>query len=557
MGKIRRKNIFGELLKMFIIILFIIFGYVILKGTFYKGIGTIDMYISSTTSKVNLYDENYNQSITINRGEKVRCHHDNYTNNDIIYKKIIYNDNTYYILSDDIVNDYSKVVKETKMYVRTPVTVYKTNDDVSILGHLPKGSEVDILGFNKIIDGNVDMYKIKYNDNEGYVYAKYLLNNKEDADKPYDPEKTYLIHKDRKYFKELYGGYASDLDYYPYEKVTFKDNVMPDDTRTLYLNGSESVLNNIDNYISLAKESNINAFVVDIKDGYLAYQSDVAKEYSISSYNSAPRSKEDYKNIITKLKDNGFYVIGRIVAFNDSLFAKDNNESAISHNGEATSWVSAYSRKAWEYNVRLAIESSNLGFNEIQFDYVRFPETAYSMSKDSSYDMKNTYNEEKAQAIQGFIFYATDELHKNNTYISVDVFGESANPYVTAYGQYFPAISNIVDVISAMPYPDHFNIYAYGSKVPVWTDPYTLLTKWGSDASARQEEIPTPAKVRTWIQAYDAIHEPKIEYTSDLVSSEIKALYDSGLKNGYITWNASSNINKYKSISTAFKKDYR
>ena len=115
--------------------------------------------------------------------------------------------------------------------------------------------------------------------------------------------------------------------------------------------------------------------------------------------------------------------------------------------------------------------------------------------------------------------YATDEIHKYNAYVSVDVFGESANSYVTAYGQYWPAISNIVDVISAMPYPDHFDTYAYGSKVPVWTEPYELLKAWGKTVVTRQSEIPTPAVVRTWIQAYNAIKSPYIVYDANKVFS--------------------------------------
>ena len=331
---------------------------------------------------------------------------------------------------------------------------------------------------------------------------------------------------------------------------------MPENTKTLYLNAS--VLGDIDKYISLAKESKINAFVIDIYDGYMAYQSEVAKEYSESAYASARWSIDDYKNIIKKVKDNDIYVIGRIVAFNNSHFAKDNISDAISVNGSPTSWVSAYSRRAWEYNVKLAIEAVNkFGFNEIQYDYVRFPESSYSWSRNGNYDFKNNYNESKGEAIQNFLFYATDKIHEAGAYVSADVFGEAAYRYVTAYGQYWPAISNIVDVISAMPYPDHFNKYDFGIKVPVWTVPYELVSAWSEYASERQKEIPTPAKVRTWVQAYDTIHEPYITYGAKEISDQIKALYDNGLNDGFITWNAASNLSKYTSLKEAFKKDYR
>ena len=514
------------------------------------------MYISSDSIEVTLYDKEYNEKTKVYRGTKVFASLKIENNNDKEYRLINYDGEEYYILNDNVVSEYKDSIKEDKMYVRTSVTVYKDSDTPNILGFLPKGSTLDIIGFDKLNDGIPNMYKIKYNDREGYVYSKYLKDTMEDASKVYDESNTYAIHKDRTFSYELYGGYAKDLDYYPYEKANFKDNIMPDEVNALYLNAS--VLGDIDSYIDIAKGTNINAFVVDIYDGYMAYASDVAKEYSPSAYASARWKVDEYKNIINKIKENDIYVIGRIVAFNNPHFANDNTNDAISHGNEATSWVSAYSRRAWEYNVKLAIEAINtFKFNEIQYDYVRFPESSYSWSDDGGYDFKNTYHESKGEAIQNFLFYATDKIHEAKAYISADVFGEAAYRYVTAYGQYWPAISNIVDVISAMPYPDHFNKNDFGLSVPVWTVPYELMSAWSEYASTRQGEIPTPAKVRTWVQAYDTIHEPYITYGAEEVSDQIKALYNNGLNNGYITWNAASNISKYNSLKEAFKKDYR
>ena len=515
-----------------------------------------DMYTSSASVEVTLYDKEYNEVGNTKRGTKLSASVKTFNKDEKEYKLVNYDGEEYYILSNNLVSEYKDSIKEDTMYVRTPVTVYKNDNTPDILGFLPKGSTINVLGFDELNEGIPNMYKIKYKESEGYVYAKYLVDNMDDANKVYDEDTTYAYHKDRKFSYELYGGYAKDLDYYPYEKADFKDNVMPNDTKTMYLNAS--VLGNIDSYISLAKESGVNAFVIDIYDGYMAYASEVVKEYSPSAYASARWTVDDYKNIIKKVKDNDIYVIGRIVAFNNPHFAKDNLGDAISYGANATTWVSAYSRRAWEYNVKLAIEAVNeFGFNEIQYDYVRFPESSYSWSRNSNYNFKNNYNESKGEAIQNFLFYATDKIHEAGAYVSADVFGESAYTYVTAYGQYWPAISNIVDVISAMPYPDHFNKYDFGIKVPVWTVPYDLMKAWSKYASERQKEIPTPAKVRTWVQAYDTIHEPYIRYGEKEVSDQVTALYESGLNDGFITWNAASNISKYKTISNAFKKDYR
>ena len=524
---------------------------------------TEDGYIASDSLVVRLYDLEYKESIELVRGTKIVVYEKEVENNDITYKKIKYNKENYLINPDNIVFKYEESVKEEKIYVRTPVTIYSNSTDSSIEGMAKKGEELQITGFDKLNeDGTVNMYKIKKDDIEGFVYPKYLVKTLEEANKNYDEEGNYKVHLSRT--NKLGGGDGATLDYYPVEKPKFENNVMPEETRTLYLNSG--VLGNLDEYITLAKNSNINAFVVDIKDNTApGYASPVMKELSPTNYERAINSFENYKNAIKKLKDEGFYVIGRITVFKDSYYVTDNPDCAItqistgkpySHNGSY--WPSAYSRDVWEFNVKLAIEAvKEMGFNEIQFDYTRFPDKTKTIEEQGLVDMKNAYNETKAQAIQAFLMYATDEIHKYNAYVSVDVFGESANSYVTAYGQYWPAISNIVDVISAMPYPDHFDTYAYGSKVPVWTKPYELLKAWGKTVVTRQSEIPTPAVVRTWIQAYNAIKSPYITYDANKVSEQIQGLYENGLTGGYITWNAKSSIEKYQEISSAFKKEYK
>ena len=217
-------------------------------------------------------------------------------------------------------------------------------------------------------------------------------------------------------------------------------------------------------------------------------------------------------------------------------------------------WPSAYSRKAWEYNVELAKEAVDLmGFNEIQFDYVRFPEDAYNMSKNSNTDFRNKYNEEKAETVQNFLIYATDEIHKKKAYLSVDVFGECSRTYVTSYGQYWPAISNIVDVVSSMPYTDHFD----RNNSIYWTNPYKTVNDWAKGAAERQKEIPTPAIPRTWITAYDTPHwNPTVTYGASKISDQAQALVDAGLTGGFITWHSASSLNKYQQIKSAFSKDY-
>lgn len=522
-----------------------------------------EVYIKGSSNKIVLLNDNFEEVDTINRGTKLEVVGESKINGDKKYSKVLYNNNFYFVGESNITTNIREVVEEKKMYIRTPVSVYESLDSSHLISYISKGSEVEILDFDYILEnGMVNKYKIKYNDIVGYIYGKYTVTTKEEAESNFDSENTYLVHASRGNTNG--GGSAANLDYFPVEKPIFENNVMPEEVRSLYLNGG--VLGNIDQYIEIAKQGNINAFVVDIKDNTApAYDSPVMEKYSITNYNKAINSVETYKSVIQKLKDNGFYVIGRITVFKDNYYALDHPENTIinkitgkpfEHNNSY--WPSAYDRDVWEFNVELAKEAITLmGFNEIQFDYVRFPDRTSSLVE-SNLDFQNEYDEEKSQAIQNFLFYATDEIHELGAYVSVDVFGESAHNYVSGYGQYWGAISNVVDVISGMPYPDHFNKYQYNFNVPVWTVPYDLLSYWAKNYVVKQQGlIPTPAIVRTWIQTYDVSKIPRTNYDAYMVSKEIQALYDSGLTGGFITWNAGSSISKYTELIPAFNKNYK
>lgn len=543
---------------LLILIISIIVGIIVLinkKNGF--AISKNDMFLASSGRVVELYiiDEegNLNFKEELTRGTKVTSYNTQITQEEKIYTKIEYNDNTYYVLNECLVDKEKEVVTEDTKYVRTSVTVYENEIDSKIESFIKKGNEIEVIDYDKLLDdGSVNMYKVKKGEIEGWVYSKYLVDDLESATANYNENGVYDTHKDRKYTgRELHGGSAATLDYYPYEKVEFESNPLLREAKTMYLNAG--TIGNIDSYLKIAKENGINAIVVDIKDGALAYSSDVAKEYSITAYNTAINDNNLYKSAINKIKEAGIYAVGRIVVFNDVHYGKDHPEDCISSSVSSRLWPSAYSRGAWEYNVELAKEAVTvMGFNEIQFDYVRFPEDAYNMTVKGNTDFKNTYNEEKAEAVQNFLFYATDQIHKVGAYLSVDVFGECSSEYVTAYGQYWPAISNIVDVISSMPYTDHF-----GRNNDTWSNPYKTVYNWALGASKRQTEIPTPAVDRTWITAYDTPYwNVSVIYDASKISDQIQALYDAGLTGGFITWNSASSLSKYNQIKSAFDKNY-
>lgn len=558
-NKKKRKIKIGPLIIALLVLIIIALTALKILGKGATSIIYKTYYLASTENSITLYTYNsetdkMEESDKFPRGTKVKSNNNIKIVSEVPYKEITLNDKTYYLSETYLEENQKSVVKEKEKYVRTSVTVYKNELDSKIESFIKKGNKIEIVDYDNIdTEGYVNMYKIKKDDITGWVYAKYLVDTEEDALANYNENNVYDTHKDRKYGRELYGGKASTLDYYPYEKSEFENNPILKNAKSMYLNAGSNVIGNIDKYLEIATTSGVNAIVVDLKDGALAYPMEVAKEYSMTAYNTAINSYDSYKSAIDKIKNAGIYVIGRIVVFNDSHYGKDHPEDCIKSNASSQLWPSAYSRGAWEYNVELAKQAiHDMGFNEIQFDYVRFPEQAYNMSQSSSTDFKNKYEEEKAEAVQNFLFYATDQIHKEQVYLSVDVFGECSGTYVTSYGQYWPAISNIVDVVSSMPYTDHF-----GRNVDTWTNAYQTVNNWAKGAAERQTEIPTPAIARTWITAYDTPYwNPTVTYDATKISDQARALVDAGLTGGFITWNSSSNINKYNQIKSAFAKDY-
>ena len=468
-----------------------------------------------------------------------------------------------YMKADNISDTRKGAVRETEVYVRTPATVYAEETGPAIASFAPKGTCLRVTGYDRLnADGSVNKYRVAYQDAdddnddeeggaeaqpEGYVYGKYMTDSQKNADKKYNGKGIYDQAKKDKYGYDLHGGKASHLDYYPYEKPVIAGREFCSDARAMYLNCAAAA--HPSEYIKLIKKTDCNAVVCDIKDGVLAYKSPVAEELSPRSYKTAYTSMKKYRKGIDALRDSGVYLIGRIVVFNDPIYAKDHPEDCIKYQG-STTWPSAYSRDVWEYNVRLAREAiEEFGFDEIQFDYVRFPESSYDMSRSKKTKWRNKYDEEKGQAVQNFCFYAADQIHDAGAYFSVDVFGESVYGYMTAYGQYWPGISGIVDAISAMPYTDHMGVDG------AWEDPYNTMKSWAKKAKKQQKKLKYPAAARTWITGYDTPHwAPSVSYGNKKLRAQVKALKEQGLDGGFIPWNAASSLENYYKYQKVWNK---
>lgn len=459
-----------------------------------------------------------------------------------------------FVNQENLVRTRGETVREKELFVRTPVTLYQNSTGPEIAGFAPKGTRLSVTGFSGLdAKGEVKMYKVRPVSEgdeqaadkaadvpEGYVYSKYLVRSQEEADKNYNKNGEYDKAKKAKYGMNLHGGKATELDYYPFARPEIKGNTFCSQARGMYLNCAATL--NYKPYVKIIKETKCNAVVIDVKSGSLSYKSPVAKKLSPKAYRKAHAQPEEFRAAVQKFKDTGVYTIGRITCFNDKYYAKDHPEDCIKSSASGSHWPSAYSRDVWYYNVALAVEAvETMGFDEIQFDYVRFPEDAYEMSLDKHTDFRNTYGESKAQAVQNFCFYAADQIHEAGAYFSVDVFGECSNGYVTAYGQYWPAISNVVDAISSMPYTDHFG------SADTWSQPKAIMKTWAKGAAKEQKKIPTPAAARTWITGYNTpFWAPQVVYDKKKLKQQVDALYEAGLDGGFIPWHSASPANTYR-----------
>lgn len=461
-----------------------------------------------------------------------------------------------------------------EVYVRVPVNLLTEPGGTELGAYEERGTVLkvsDYEGEDKY--GNILYYEVSDGTNKGWIKSWYVTESAEEAERPEIPvpDEEGNISEDEMpeegtdaYYLTINslrgdkygGGTGADPDYYARDKSFDPVKEMPDRVKSLYLTGKVGG-DNLDGFIDIAKSSGINAFVVNIQDNKdVGYESEVMHAFCPEAYKSAHYSREEYGMRVKKLKDAGFYVIGRMTTFQDDFLAEAHPELTICDlegnprplaNGF---WPTPYSRRVWQYKLDIAGEAVDwFGFDEIQFDYVRFPDRTQSAEKEGNIDYRNENGETKVQAIQRFLMYATDHLHEKRVYVGADVFGEVAGDFVGGYGQYWPAMSNVADVISGMPYPDHYE--STEEWIP-WEHPYDTVKMFADMTAKRQTECPTPAKVRTWIQGYNAYKEPHIEYYAENVGKEIQALYDAGLTDGWMIWNGSSNIESCRKQKEAF-----
>jgi hypothetical protein len=304
--------------------------------------------------------------------------------------------------------------------------------------------------------------------------------------------------------------------------------------------------------LRLVNQTELNAMVIDLKDdhGNLTFlPSKISPYYA----DSRPYIQEPAK-LMNILKANSIYPIARIVVFKDSVLAnKQPNLSfkttkGIWKNSRGDSFTNPFLKEVWDYNIGMAKEAASLGFKEIQFDYVRFPEKFETFEAQLSY-VKGAFHSmgtrARISAVSAFVKYASEQLKPYHVEVSVDVFGNAAViPEAPGIGQNFSHIAEKVDVISAMIYPSHWT-GIFGIRKPD-LEPYRLVKEYARVESARLNKLTHPPVSRPWLQDFTAGWLGKGNYKvygKKEIEDQIRGLHAQGVHE-FLLWNASNTYTK-------------
>ncbi len=315
----------------------------------------------------------------------------------------------------------------------------------------------------------------------------------------------------------------------------------PDAMRGLYLNawaaGSTKKLAKL---IGIADQTEINTFVIDLKEGgEISYRSSIALANEIGA--AQPYIREP-RVLLQKMRDAGIYPIARIVVFKDEKLATAKPEWAIVKadgslwkDRDGNIWVDSFNKKVWDYNIAIAKEAVEMGFAEVQWDYVRFPDVPPSLMKTAVWPERK--GRSKEDAIREFLLYSREQLAPYKVPVTADVFGLTVSvKNDLGIGQQWEKMLNATDALLPMVYPSHYVRGSYGVAHPN-ASPYAIVKKAMDFAVKRSAGVANAAEIRPWLQDF-TLGAPR--YTAAHVRAQIKATHDAGL-NDWILWNPGSN----------------
>jgi len=304
--------------------------------------------------------------------------------------------------------------------------------------------------------------------------------------------------------------------------------------------------------LGLIDETELNALVIDVKGdrGMVPYRSAVplATEVGAQRIITVP----DIRELLASLHKRGVYCIARVVVFKDDPLAEAREHLAVKTAGariwrdrEHLAWTDPFRREVWDYNIDIALEAARLGFDEIQFDYLRFPDaTGLVFSQPSN-------ERNRVAAITGFLEQARRQLAPYNVFVSADVFGYVAwNIDDTHIGQRLEALAPYLDFISPMLYPSGFQFGIPGYANPV-AHPYEIVYK--SLVKARERTGLPAARFRPWLQAFRDYAFDRRPFDRDEVRAQIRAAEDFG-SDGWMLWNP-SNVYARDGLREEWRKD--
>jgi hypothetical protein len=283
-------------------------------------------------------------------------------------------------------------------------------------------------------------------------------------------------------------------------------------------------------YVAL-KSAGLNTIELDVKDenGDVGF---VSGAPAIARHDGAARPYYDPKAAVRQVHKAGLYLIGRVVTFEDPVTATAHPELAIHrsdgslwHTNGGLAWLNPYSRAAWRYDVDVAVAAAKAGFDEIQFDYVRFP----SDGDLSLIRYPGPHPQPMKQTIAAFLRYAAKRLHPLGVRVSADVFGLSATRDL-GIGQFPGTLARVADAIYPMTYPSHYVPGEYGLPDPNAAPGKTVAF---SLRDFRRQLAGSDARLVPWVQDFSLGR----TYTAADVGAQI-ASARRALASGFMLWNA-------------------
>lgn len=325
----------------------------------------------------------------------------------------------------------------------------------------------------------------------------------------------------------------------------------PDAIRGVYVTGHSAGGARFNDLLKLMDNTDLNAMVIDIKDDFGDLTYVPSKDSPLHKLNIGNQYIKDLHGVLETLEEKQVYPIARVVVFKDTNLAEARPDlsfvdgASVWKNGRDESFVNPFMKEVWDHNVAVAIDAAKMGFQEIQFDYVRFPEGFETRTDSLKYNMGEYAASEvdpvqrRVQAVTDFVEYAREQLKPYGVKVSVDIFGYAATlPEAPGIGQNFGKISANVDVISSMIYPSHWTSY-FGIAKPD-LEPYRLVQEYAKAENATLGKLDNPPISRPWLQDFTASYLGSgnyKKYGKTEVEAQIKALNEAGIKE-YLLWNA-------------------